>query len=158
MKLNLNIESLKKPECSTKQSPNPANSYASPIGWWNVSTEGDVEGRTTKRIGVFYGHVAEIAFHFADRVYYTLTFNPTGDSDIPFQLGRNPEPFNWTVKRKSLWISLGIDSGTWGMDLTKRAEWFSKWLNITNPKIECKGEFDGCRYYAACHLEIVDIP
>lgn len=46
----------------------------SPIGLWKVTTEGDVEGRSTTLLGEHYGHVADIAFSLADRNFYSLDF------------------------------------------------------------------------------------
>ncbi len=40
---------------------NALEKMGSPIGWWNVTTEGDCEGRTTNQLGDHYGHIAEIA-------------------------------------------------------------------------------------------------
>lgn len=43
-------------------------------GTWQVTTEGDVEGRTIKNLGTFTGYVDEIALYLADKCYYTLEF------------------------------------------------------------------------------------
>ena len=57
----------------------------SPVGWWNVTTEGDVEGHTTKQLGIHYGHVAEIAFSL-ECTGYSLRFEkanePSGASGL----------------------------------------------------------------------------
>src|SRR6218665_1915533 len=80
--------------------------YESPIGWWNVTTEGDCEGRSVTQLGDFYGHVAEIAFHLADKNYYSLQFrailNRPAGKRITLQ-----------ATKDKVWISLGIESGTW---------------------------------------------
>ena len=46
-------------------------------GTWLVTTEGDVEGRTIHTLGVFTGYIDEIAFHLANKCYYTLHFKET---------------------------------------------------------------------------------
>lgn len=57
-----------------------------PIGWWSVTTEGDCEGRGTRDIGAFYGHVAEIAFSNRQKACYTLGFEPIYDMvDLKFR-------------------------------------------------------------------------
>jgi hypothetical protein len=53
----------------------------SPVGWWDVTTEGDCEGRSTKQLGTHYGHVAEIAFSLKDCGYsfhFEKTDGPCG--------------------------------------------------------------------------------
>ena len=42
---------------------------------WEVTTEADCEGRSTKSLGVFEGHIDDIAFHLADKVYSSLKFS-----------------------------------------------------------------------------------
>jgi hypothetical protein len=49
-------------------------------GLWRVTTEGDVEGRSTNTLGEFKGNFDEIAFYLADRCYYTLDFKLIDDS------------------------------------------------------------------------------
>lgn len=46
----------------------------SAYGLWHVSTEGDVEGRSTTDLGVHEGWLDEVAFSLADRAAYSLTF------------------------------------------------------------------------------------
>lgn len=51
-----------------------APGYDNPIGYWRVTTEGDCEGRSTTVLGIFYGHIADIARAFTNRVMYKLEF------------------------------------------------------------------------------------
>lgn|GEM_PF-6018122 len=44
-----------------------------PEGVWEVTTEGDVEGRTINKIGVFKGNVFDIVKHCARETYYQLS-------------------------------------------------------------------------------------
>ena len=43
-------------------------------GTWQVTTEGDCEGRSIKNLGQHTGYIDEIALHLADKCYYSLTF------------------------------------------------------------------------------------
>ena len=45
-----------------------------PNGVWNVTTEGDCEGRTTKQLGVHVGHITDIAYYLRGESYYSLHF------------------------------------------------------------------------------------
>lgn len=45
-------------------------------GPWVVTTEGDEEGRTTERLGIWSGPLDRIALGLADRAFYALTFEP----------------------------------------------------------------------------------
>ncbi len=49
----------------------------SSYGEWIVTTEGDVEGRSTQNLGVHEGYVDEIALSLANRSYYILNFRRT---------------------------------------------------------------------------------
>lgn len=68
--------------------------------YWSVSTEGDCEGHTTRQLGVYYGHIDEVALHLADKQYYSLSFAPLPD----------PQDIILTVTRKSACISLSAGS------------------------------------------------
>lgn len=54
-----------------------------PVGTWEVTTEGDCEGKTTRRLGTFTGHVADIAATLAPQKEYGLTFTPVKPSRLP---------------------------------------------------------------------------
>lgn len=43
---------------------------------YKVTTEGDCEGRSTNNLGIWHGAIADIAFHLADRMFYSLNFEP----------------------------------------------------------------------------------
>lgn len=81
-------------------------------GWWHVTTEGDVEGKTVTDLGKHYGYLDEIAFALGRRAYYGLHFQAI---DEP-----KPEPLPEPVKAVN--INLGIDSGTWDGPAIDRAE------------------------------------
>ena len=52
-------------------------------GTFKVTTEGDVEGRTTRDLGVYSGFIDEIALHLADKSFYTLNFQEVIFDDQP---------------------------------------------------------------------------
>ncbi len=82
-----------------------AKSYKNAYGFWEVTTEGDCEGRSVNRIGVYEGYIDEIALALADRCYYSLRFRPI-----------NPHALDMTPKRKSVEVSFDVGSNTWDMD------------------------------------------
>lgn len=43
-------------------------------GVWEVTTEGDCEGRTTRELGIYQGNISDIAVYLKDKVGYTLRF------------------------------------------------------------------------------------
>jgi len=63
-----------------------------PIDYWWVATEIGVEGARLERFGKYYGHFAEVALRFADKVGYGLYLNRARIlSDLP------PLPPSWTA-------------------------------------------------------------
>lgn len=44
-------------------------------GTFEVTTEGDCEGRSVRHLGTFTGYIDEIAFALADKCYYSLRFS-----------------------------------------------------------------------------------
>lgn len=107
-----------------------------------------MEGRTTKELGVYYGHVAEIAFFLANQVYYSLAFkshNAPPPSSAP----------SYYPSRRSVFIHLGIDSGTWDLRGEDRVRWFEKWLDVTDPKIEVsERNLSDVVYYASVYISL----
>ncbi|AFQ96441.1 hypothetical protein [Bacillus phage vB_BceM_Bc431v3] len=45
-----------------------------PEGTWKVTTEGDCEGRSTKQLGTYEGHILDVVRQLAGQAYYQLTF------------------------------------------------------------------------------------
>lgn len=114
MKLRLDKTQLDKPK-DIMPLEHQHDGYTTPINWWQVTTEGDCEGRTTKDLGDFYGHMVEIAFHLADKVYYSLTFKPI---DLPLVV---PTEYpKYVAKESDVWISFYSNTPT-AATLTK---WF----------------------------------
>lgn len=79
--------------------------YSNLFGVWRVTTEGDVEGKSTQTLGTFEGWVDEIALWLADRAYYSLNFKR-----IDPKKGKVGAP-----TRKNVDVTFDIDSGTWDM-------------------------------------------
>ena len=77
------------------------NGYDEVFGTWEVTTEGDVEGRTTKNLGNFTGYIDEIALYLANKCYYSLHFKKV----VPIT------SFQPTGSKVS--VQLDISSGTW---------------------------------------------
>lgn len=97
--------------------PNAKYKLYEAYGVWEVTTEGDCEGRSTKRLGIHEGYIDEIAFALADKVYYSLTFKRV-----------NPKKLDMTPKRDKVSVTLDIDSGTWEMTSKERVKHFQHML------------------------------
>lgn len=74
-----------KREIPMKEEANCNAKYNIPsrYGYWQVSTEGDEEGKSIRNLGVFHGNIDEIAFALADRVMWSLSFKPIDPDNIP---------------------------------------------------------------------------
>lgn len=128
---------------------------ASPVGWWNVSTEGDCEGRTTTQLGTYYGHVAEIAFALADRCYYVLEFKPV-ESGTPIKEEERPR---YTCNKLGVWIKFY----TYGSPLPKNLELDNgpDLNDAVRDFLDCSDDIvvsntDGyAHYYKSCFLRFV---
>lgn len=144
MKLNLNKNI---PAPLTPAEKIKAKFYG-PVQVWRVTTEGDCEGRTTRDLGEFYGHIAEIAFSLADKVYYSLHFSP-----VERVFPRVNRPY-YDATKKSVWIRLDIKSGTWDMDSDERARWIADWMDVKD-EVKTVGALPGCQYYASVHISLI---
>ncbi len=111
--------------------------FSSPVGWWTVTTEGDVEGRTTNKLGEFYGHIAEIAFHLADKASWKLTFRP-------FETRKLGKRLILQATKKGVWVDInGI----------KNAVSLAKWLDAEGIKVSEKTT--KANLYGAVYLELI---
>lgn len=87
--------------------------YQNTYGTWRVTTEGDVEGRSTRQLGTYEGHIDEVARALSDKAYYSLNFkkvDPVIELPVPKR------------KLEKVSVQLDIDSKTWNMCVDKRAE------------------------------------
>ena len=119
---------------------------------WKVTTEGDVEGRTTQQLGVFRGHLVDIAFMLDDHSGYSLRFSPfTQESGSEIQ-EVDTQPLHDSVN-----ISLDIGSGTWDLKDDQREKAMSsvidQFLRIDDPAHIPVFIVEPCRYYAAVTIK-----
>ena len=111
------IEEIMKKEGVTNMNTKSKNQYDQPEAFWEVTTEGDCEGRSVRNLGVHFGFLDDIAFALADKCYYSLRFKLV-------------EPFDVSVPTATkVNISLDIDSGTWDMSASRRQQFFANLLN-----------------------------
>lgn len=89
------------------------NDYTNLYGTWEVTTEGDVEGRTTKHLGTHTGWVDEIALYLGNKCYYSLCFKRV----------EQIKTYNPTVK--SVNVCFDIDSKTWNLNSSERKKQMS---------------------------------
>ena len=100
----------------------------SPVGTWEVTTEGDVEGRTERNLGVFEGHIVDIALRLRKKCFYSLRFNPFVKEEVfddSIQIGDEVS------------VVLDISSGTWDMNQDQRVRAISTWIN-KSPLKDCR--------------------
>jgi hypothetical protein len=102
----------------------------SAYGTWHVTTEGDVEGRTTADLGVHEGYLDDIAFALGGKAYYSLHFEAARELPPPKKL----KP----VSR--VHVTLDIGSGTWDMDAEQRRRYFERLFSGRDVEVE-KGTF-----------------
>lgn len=95
--------------------------YTNPYGIWEVTTEGDCEGRTTRKLGIFEGYVDEIAFALSDKVYYSLRFKKISKIIDNIPICRIP--------KNEVSISFDIESKTWDIYGDKLVQYFNKVFN-----------------------------
>lgn len=87
--------------------------YTNPYGTWEVTTEGDCEGRSTRSLGVYVGNLDDIAFALAEKCFYSLEFTKI-NTEIPTP----------TKALDEVTVSLNIASNTWKMSAEDRIKYF----------------------------------
>ena len=113
---------------------NSANkSWENPVGFWEVSTEGDCEGRSMKRLGIFNGHFCDIAFGLADKCCYSLHFKKIDPAEMIVPTGRQREKVQITfsdapyrepnividgVRKIANPINIDVEKGMWNGHVT----------------------------------------
>lgn len=98
--------------------------YTNPYGLWEVTTEGDCEGRSRKGLGVFEGYLDDIAFYLANKAYYTLEFKKISIPRISHE--------DVSMEQSEVDVLLDSSSGTWDMSSEKRVLEFKKLLSRRN--------------------------
>lgn len=96
--------------------------YDNVCGVWVVTTEGDLEGRTRKDLGIHAGYIDDIAKELACSCYYSLHFEYVGEYR---ELDNDKE-----IKEVNVMFS--IESGLWDADPDELAEVISKLFNKYN--------------------------
>lgn len=106
------------------------------LGFWKVTTQGDVEGRTTKDLGVHYGYLDDIAFALAPECYYDLKFTPvdpyarSSQAPTASSVSIRLESTDWSTERRfqamqdllqGRDVDLKLDPGGDTAKLTKKA-------------------------------------
>lgn len=102
--------------------------YDDPYGIWEVTTEGDEEGRTTRRLGAYEGYLDDIAAEFADEAMYSLSFSKRKKPKIV-----NPKP-------KRAYVSISIDARTYDLSSEDRQATLADLLK-TRPVYVTKGSY-----------------
>ena len=110
--------------------------YKDLFGNWEVTTEGDVEGKTTKQLGTYLGFVDVIALHLADKCHYSLRFK------------KIKEIGNYKPSRESVSVSFDTESGTWE---DKKYEEIMTDVFKDRPVVIKKGDF-----YASFNIQLKD--
>ena len=95
-----------------------------PDGLWEVETEGDCEGRTTKRFGTFRGNYAELALQFGNQAMYSLVIRPA-EALIPEY---KPAATTATV---SVHPILGFEHGQEDAEVEALNQWLDGKYNIS---------------------------
>jgi hypothetical protein len=110
--------------------------WADPVGWWKVTTEGDVEGRSTDQLGTHYGHVVEIAMSLPRGGCYSLRFEKAKEPQQAFI------PDQYQAVRTEANIQLEPISYKGG------EKEIAKWLDCDEVEVK------PCNYYGAYTLKL----
>lgn len=110
-------------------------------GIWQVTTEGDCEGKSITDLGIHEGYIDDIAFKLGSKVYYSLCFKLI--NKIKKEILKPVNKVN---------IHLDINSGTWDLHGEARLNYFRNLLKNRDIKIsECP--FKSSLYYGCVTLE-----
>lgn len=87
-----------------------AEEYKDTYGTWEVTTEGDCEGRSTTNLGTFVGHIDNIALFLVNKCYYSLRFSKV----------ENPKDIKLAENKDKVNVTLDVRSQTWDMESKDR--------------------------------------
>lgn len=102
-------------------------------GTFQVTTEGDCEGRTTRDLGIYTGYIDEIAFALADKCYYKLCFTKV-----------EPKKISMIPKRDKVEISLDINSGIWDLNNTGAMSYFKELFRERDVEVISVNGYGSC--------------
>lgn len=114
-------------EAKAVQAVQAAAKYAastSPVGLWRVSTEGDCEGKTRRDLGLWEGHVADIAALLADKAEYGLRFE-TAKMTLPARSG---------ATREAVEVEISVVGAPTNFSGTERLAFMLHWLDSRMPE------------------------
>jgi len=112
----------------------PSEDYKTSYGIWSVSTEGDCEGISTIQLGVFQGHVDDIACYLASKAYYCLSFTRILVKEIGAQ----------DKSAIDVHVQFDIKSDTWNMDPKIRASALNETIFCDRPVLAIAAQQFGC--------------
>lgn len=118
----------------------------SPIGLWKVTTEGDCEGRTVRNLGMYKGHILDIAAELASSTMYVLNFKKMSYSYI------EPAPVKKSVKTA---ITFDFATGCAVVDLKQRKLIFDRFIKERPSQYNYLYYFDDQTLYGAVGIRIV---
>ena len=101
-----------------------------------VTTEGDCEGRSTRKLGIFTGFIDEIALYLADKCAYKLYFKAV-----------KPQGGNFIPTKKSVQINIEIPYEIQTSDLETQKKYYEDVFKERDVKII------GVHGYGTCTIE-----
>jgi hypothetical protein len=127
---NFSTEELAAELKRRKLVPHPIRgNFKSPVGLWDVSTEGDCEGKSVTDLGTHRGHIVDIALLLSPFSFYELKFEPARQTSAKKQT---------LPPRETVGIALGISSGTWDLKGADRVRSLESFLNSQPSKTPFK--------------------
>lgn len=100
-----------------------------PVGLWKVVTEGDVEGRSTKDLGTWPGHIVDIAFALANQAGSVLQFQRANPKDL--------ETSKSTTPLDKIAIRLDCGTGAWNLKQSVRVAAYQKIISKSAAQVSC---------------------
>lgn len=118
--------------------------WSKPVNYWRVTTEGDEEGRSSRDLGIHYGHLAEIAMYLARSAFYGLKFEPVSLNEAKKSIAIPGERPVYTASANSVNVSLSLRGPTFTSDISPeaRASWFRDFLDTEDIKVSESNYFN----------------
>lgn len=112
--------------------------FGGPVQLWDVYTQGDCEGKSTKIIATEYGHIADLALKYRNHREYTIKFQvhePEPKEDDPEEADVN--------EGDQVEIELGINAGLKNANHKEKAIAINKWMKRDDIAINAFGNYGG---------------